>query len=159
ERAAGLWDLEQVELRLPDGRARADAVIPDEVRDRVRELELLRLRIGRVEFRIADERVLVRGEHGQTVDAGIQGHPGNLEVRGRDEGASDRDADARRQLVESRPELVEGPRVQRLRVSESGAPRGSVGVAGAIVAAAGDPRQRSRHHAGLVDVRAAAENL
>src|SRR5262249_30220753 len=105
ERAAGLRDLEEVELRLPDGGAGADAVISDEVRDRVRELEFLGERVCRIEFWIADERVLVRGEDRQAVDARIEGNAGNLEVRRRHEGASDRDADARRQLVEAGAEL------------------------------------------------------
>src|SRR5262249_31856223 len=116
ERAAGLRDLEQVELRLPHRRAAADVVIPDEERDRVRELELLGERVRRVEFRIADEVVLIGREDGQAVDAVVEYDSRHLKVRRRDEGASDRDADARVETVESGAELVEAAGRQSPRV-------------------------------------------
>ena len=123
ESAAGLRNLEQVELRLPNRGAAAHVVIPDEVSDRIRELELLAPRVGRVVLRIADERVGIGSEHGQAVDPRVQRYPGNLEVRRRNERASDRDADARRQLVEADAELVEGAIRQGLASTRRPRPR------------------------------------
>jgi hypothetical protein len=117
-----LRDLEQVELRLPHGDAAARRVVPDDVGDRVRDLKLLGQRVGRVELRIADERVLVGREHREPVDARVLGNARDLEVRGRNERAADRNADARVEMVEPDAELVRRALVEGPRVAEGRAP-------------------------------------
>src|SRR4029079_7505155 len=110
--------------------------IPDEVRDRVRKLKLLRERVGRIELRVADERVLIGGEYGQAVDPRVLRDAGHLKVLRRDEGASDRDSDARVQPVQSGPELVERFFREDLRIADGRAPCLAARVARAVVAAA-----------------------
>src|SRR4029450_570608 len=111
-------NLEEVELRLPHRGAAAHVVVADEVGDRIRELELLAPRGRRVELRICDECIRIGGEYREAIDPRVEGNSRNLEVRGRNERASDRDADARRELVEADAELVEGALREGLRIAD-----------------------------------------
>ena len=133
-------------------------MISEEERERVRKLEFLAEGVGRVELRIADEVVGVGRESGQAVDPGIEGHAGDLKIGWRNVGASHRDADARRKLVEPETEFVDGVIREHLRVSESGAPGRARGVPGAVVASTRDSRKRRGNEPGLADVGAARED-